>query len=279
MNSSNATPNSVTTDHSNQSNNATNNSGNSNQSNGTINNSGNSNSNNSTNSNSSNNQSSPNNMSSSSATGATIILKERDDKVLEERVDVTNPSTEYLNVDGKSLRVSYKNSGIYAGTWLNMGDLLACCDKYSSVRFGVIEGGPNSESYFFYNGIPTSSMPTSGTATYHGYTLISGNTPQFNHDDWLADTAQFNADFGAKKLNGTLNVATLDPVNISADISGNSFAGKASSNTFATQANVEGKFYGENAKELGGMFRDETQIGDDVDGAGGAWGGVFGASK
>ena len=60
----------------------------------------------------------------------------------------------------------------------------------------------------------------------------------------------------------------------SSGISGNSFAGAANSNSFPTKANVEGKFYGENAKELGGMIRDVSNIGSDT-----SWGAVFGASQ
>lgn len=220
------------------------------------------------------NQSPSNNPPSTSATGAAIVISNQDDNASEKRVELSDSSTEYLNVDGNSIRVSYKNSGIYAGTWLNMNGLQACCDKYSAVRFGVIEGEPEAKSYLFYNGTPTTSMPTSGTASYHGHAIIAGNTAQFAEHDSLKGTSQFDVDFGAKKLNGSLNVDTLEAVNIAADISGNSFVGTANSNSFSTKANVEGKFYGENAKELGGMIRDVSNIGSDT-----AWGAVFGASQ
>ena len=219
-----------------------------------------------------NNPSPLNNIPSTSATGAALILTNQDANVVEKRVEINDPSTDMLNVDGKSIRVSYKNSGIYAGTWLNINGLHACCDKYSAVRFGIVKDG--EKGYMFYNGSPTKSMPTSGTATYNGYALVTGNSAQFKDKDWLDGTSKFDVDFGTKKLSGTLNVDTLDAVNIAADISGNSFAGTANSAGFSTQAKVEGKFYGDTAKELGGMFKDNSKIGDDK-----AWGGVFGASQ
>ncbi|WGE75577.1 Slam-dependent surface lipoprotein [Actinobacillus equuli] len=214
-------------------------------------------------------------MPSNASTGTVLVMSSQDDDVLEKRVELNDSNTEFLNVEGKEIRVGYKSSGIYAGTWLDMGLLSACCDKYSAVRFGVLDSyGPEVDSYMFYNGSPTASMPTSGTATYTGHAIIAGNTKQFDEHDWLKGTSQFNVDFGAKKLNGSLNIDTLDAVNIAADISGNSFAGSANSNSFPTKANVEGKFYGENAKELGGMIRDVSNIGSDT-----SWGAVFGASQ
>ncbi|WGE89547.1 Slam-dependent surface lipoprotein [Actinobacillus arthritidis] len=212
--------------------------------------------------------------SSSSVTGNAIVLSAQDDEVIEKRVAISGANTEIINVDGKSIRVSYKSQGISAGTWLNMNGLHTCCDKYSAVRFGVIENPEDESSYVFYNGLPTESMPTSGTATYHGDALITGSTTQFENEDWLKGTSKFNVDFGAKKLNGSIDVETLETVNITADISGNSFDGKAHSDSFSTQAKVEGKFYGDNAKELGGMLKDDSKIGAET-----SWGGVFGASQ
>lgn len=215
------------------------------------------------------------NMPSNSSTGTVFVMSNQDDDVLEKRVEMHDSNTEYLNVDGTEIRVGYKSSGILASNWLDMVSLSACCDKYSAVRFGVLESsGPDANSYIFYNGSPTALMPTSGAATYNGHAIIAGSTVQFDEHDWLKGISQFNVDFGAKKLNGTLNIDTLDAVNIVADISGNSFAGAANSNTFSTKAHVEGKFYGENAKELGGMVRDVSNINSDD-----SWSAVFGASQ
>ncbi|WGE55250.1 transferrin-binding protein-like solute binding protein [Actinobacillus equuli subsp. equuli] len=221
------------------------------------------------------NKSALGNMPSNSATGTVLVMSNKGDDVLEKRVEINDPNTEYLNVDGKLIQVDYKRSDISQNPWLNDGLLQTCCDKYSAVRFGILDSdGPEVDSYMFYNGSATTSMPTSGTATYNGHAIIAGNTVQFDEYDWLKGTSQFNVDFGAKKLKGTLNVDTLEAVNITANIAGNSFAGSANSKSFPTKANVEGKFYGENAKELGGMIRDVSNIGSDD-----SWGAVFGASQ
>ena len=210
-------------------------------------------------------------------TGAAYVSKYSDKDVKESRVDLKDAGTEFLNVDGQSMRLDYsKGIGgltIKTGTWLSDGVSSVCCGAYSDVRFGVLEGGPDDTSYVFYNGNPTTIMPT-GKATYNGHALVTGNNAKFEDEDWLRGTAQFTADFANKKLDGTLLVNTLQPITINSEIKNNSFAGTAKSAEFHTIATVEGKFYGENAKELGGMFKNSSKAGDDT-----AWGGVFGASK
>ncbi len=64
-----------------------------------------------------------------------------------------------------------------------------------------------------------------------------------------------------------MNAETVDVINLNANINGNSFTGSANSASLSGTAKVEGKFYGENVKELGGMFKAAD------------WVGAFGASK
>lgn len=77
---------------------------------------------------------------------------------------ITTAGINQITVNGKTLVL--EQPGIYVGTWTTMrsGDtaLYKCCGKYSDVRFGAYEGGPNRDAYFFYNGNPTKSMPQSG---------------------------------------------------------------------------------------------------------------------
>ena len=72
---------------------------------------------------------------------------------------------------------------------------------------------------------------------------------------------QFNVDFGNKSLSGSLNIRNIQPVNINASISGNSFSGAASSSSLPSAARVEGKFYGVQAKELAGLAQAMTIAG------------------
>ena len=76
-------------------------------------------------------------------------------------------------------------------------------------------------------------------------------------------------DFGNKTLNGSLGINNIQPVNINASISGNSFSGSASSSSLPSAARVEGKFYGVQAKELAGL----AQANDN------SWAAAFGAQK
>lgn len=186
------------------------------------------------------------------------------------KVKLSDPSLSKITVEGKDIQISYP--GISAGGWLNMpvGDtaLFVCCGTYSDTKFGAYEGGENNSAYFFHNGNATKNMPTTGSATYNGHVIIAGQTSHFDDEDYLKGTSKFTADFSNKTLSGTLNVDTMKAVNVNANISGNDFSGTASSGDFATSAKVEGKFYGDKAKELSGIFDD-----------GKTWGGAFGAAQ
>ncbi|WP_314879563.1 Slam-dependent surface lipoprotein [Haemophilus parahaemolyticus] len=86
-------------------------------------------------------------------------------------------------------------------------------------------------------------------------------------DDYLKGTSRFNANFADKTLTGSLNFNEAI-INVNSRISGNSFTGSANSSALIGTGKVEGKFYGNNAKELGGMVNTGNQ-----------WGAAFGAEK
>ena len=116
-------------------------------------------------------------------------------------------------------------------------------------------------------------MPTSGTASYVGQSIITADIttdiPVLDDKDYYTGSSQFNVDFGNKTLNGSLGINNIQPVNINASISGNSFSGSASSSSLPSAARVEGKFYGDQAKQLAGL----AQAHDNN------WGAAFGAQK
>ena len=95
-------------------------------------------------------------------------------------------------------------------------------------------------------------MPGSGIAQYVGQAAFVRNG-----DAGTGDT-RFTADFAAKTLNGTItsksSSVTFTPVNINATINGNSFA---TANGAAVSSG--GHFYGDDARELGGLFSDTVQ--------------------
>lgn len=112
-------------------------------------------------------------------------------------------------------------------------------------------------------------MPSSGVASYSGDSIISADTDKLPDEDYVKGSSTFSADFGNKKLTGTISAGNVDVVKVDANISGNGFAGTAKSDLLNSQGTAEGKFYGENAKELGGLVKANDN----------SWGAAFAAKK
>lgn len=212
---------------------------------------------------------------SNNTTGSTIIISDINDRVIVTRKNLTDASNlNVINIDGKEIRVAYADTGINARTWTKVNSLQSCCGKFTDVRFGAIDSaGPEENDYIFYNGNPTKVMPTSGTANYNGHFIVTGDDyPAFDDEDYVTGAAQFSADFANKTLTGSMKADALQAINVNAQINGNSFTGSATSASFVGKAEVDGKFFGDNAKELGGVF---NYLNDQDNG----WGGAFGASQ
>ena len=228
-----------------------------------------------------NNSSNPASTSSNNKTGGAIVV-DSDNKghVTAKTVALTSANLYKINVDGKDIPIGF-GPGISARGWTQAtaktingmklnGKLEACCGSYSNVRFGAIESqDPSQDDMFFYNGYPTTSMPSSGVVTYRGDSIISADTDKLPDEDYLKGSSSFSADFGNKKLTGTLRTDNKDVVKIDANISGNGFSGTAKSDLLNSQGKTEGKFYGENAKELGGSANANDN----------SWGAAFAAKK
>ena len=217
-----------------------------------------------------NNSAQPN-QQASSGTGAALVASDSTSLSIR-RVELKGYNTTSINVDGTNVAIGFP--GISAGDWLNAKangrDLKVCCGIYSDMRFGLTDSlDDNGNAYVFYNGNPTRNMPTSGSASYSGQSIISANVPALDKEGFYTGTSQFNVDFGNKTLNGSLGINNIQPVNINASISGNSFNGTATSASLPSAGRVEGKFYGDQAKQLAGL----AQANDNN------WGAVFGAQK
>ena len=219
--------------------------------------------------------------SSNNKTGGAIVI-DSDNKgnVTAKTVALTSANLYKINVDGKDIPIGF-GPGISARGWTQAtaktingmklnGKLVVCCGSYSNVRFGAIESqDPSQDDILFYNGYPTTSMPSSGVASYRGDSIISADTDKLPDEDYLKGSSSFTADFGNKKLTGTLSTHNKDVVKIDANISGNGFSGTAKSELLNSQGKAEGKFYGENAKELGGSAKANDN----------SWGAAFAAKK
>ena len=185
-------------------------------------------------------------------TGSAFVLSEQDDKVQVKNVKFNDANINQLEVDGQTITLTYP--GIYAGSWQRINNTAVCCGKYANVRMGVsLSKGPTEKDILFYNGAPTQNMPVTGLASYKGDSIILSDDIS-DDSDAVAGQSSFDVDFGAKTLSGSITANNVPTINISANISGNSFEGTAKS-TKLTDGAVEGKFYGNNAVELGGLAK------------------------
>lgn len=188
-------------------------------------------------------------------TGSAFVVSEQDDKVQVKNVKFNDANINQLEVEGQ--KITLTNSGRSEdGNWQYVDDTAVCCGKYANVRMGVsLSNGPDEEDILFYKGIPTPNMPVTGLASYKGDGIILFNDISDDSDeDTVAGQSSFDVDFGAKALRGSITANNAPTINISANISGNSFEGTAKS-TKLTDGAVEGKFYGNNAVELGGLAK------------------------
>ena len=191
------------------------------------------------------------------ATGSALSVAIVDEQQIIKPVSITDPNITELNVDGQKIN-------------LNVGlapDDIVCCSRFSDSRFGFVEG-PNETDYVFYNGNLTRNMPNAGTAEYLGESLFIGVT-QYGE----RGRAEFTVNFGDKTLTGRLDVPSIVTMDVNGRILDNSFTGTAtpqpSTYISSSVANVEGKFYGDQAKEMAGLASPDDN----------AWVGAFGAQK
>ena len=232
------------------------------------------------------NVSNPNNLEikDNDKIGGAFIISGEDEHAILKKVDITtNSDLNVLYIDGTKIPLS--SPSIKSNEWLNIRsgtgkvsidgietsrDLKVCCGKYTDTRIGtVLSKNKNEDTYFFYNGNLTRNMPVGGTVNYNtGDSILSSYHDELGDTDEAVGTSQFSADFVNKKLTGFLSVNNTK-LDIKADISGNTFSGTAQSNAFKSQGIAEGKFYGENAKELGGLVKANDN----------SWGGAFAAKK
>ncbi len=182
-------------------------------------------------------------------------------------------NTTSINVEGINLEIGFPNisAGGWAKTTANDRRIDVCCGRYSDIRFGINDSlDDNGKFYLFYNGNPTLNIPTSGSASYSGQSILAIDITESDEDDYHIGNSQFSVDFGNKSLSGSLGINDIQYVNINASISGNNFSGYANTSLLPSSvANVEGKFYGEQAKQLAGL----AEANDN------SWSAVFGAQK
>ena len=134
-------------------------------------------------------------------------------------------------------------------TYGKVGNLDVYFGEWADVKAGAGAGTVGTNTSVFYNGTgKTTRMPTSGKATY----AVKGINNYVNQNSPIM-TGTLTADFGAKKLNGTiaktgLSVAINNAVINTAQAS---FDGAAKAN--GVIGKTHGNFYGNNAAALAGV--------------------------
>ena len=188
---------------------------------------------------------------------------------INEAKNVGSDALAVLNANGK--QVALQIPGVIAGSLTQINGNLnyngksyklfyASGTNYRNSKFGYINDG--NEDYIFSQGLPTTNMPSSGSVRYAGIAVLGkggavGPAP-----------ANFTADFGQKTLSADITPlqnsrVAFNPIKFNATINGNSF----STGDGAVQST--GYFYGDNARELGGVLHDSSQ----------SLGGSFGAIR
>lgn len=134
-------------------------------------------------------------------------------------------------------------------TYGKVGNLDVYFGEWADVQAGAGAGNPGTNYSVFYNGTgKTTRMPTSGKATY----AVKGINNYVNQNSPIM-TGTLTADFGAKKLNGTIAKTGLSVAinNATINTAQASFDGAAKAN--GVIGKTHGNFYGNNAAALAGV--------------------------
>lgn len=164
-----------------------------------------------------------------------------------------SPSVNQVVVNGQA--VDFIPRGFQVGTLnINANNMarVGGSSNLAYTRYGYVRENTKGEAFLFAQGTPTTNMPTTGTATY------KGNGVHFANGNSNNVIANFNVDYGNKKLTGTVGDTALTGA-----ITGNTFSGTNKG------ISTKGQFYGANAAELGGTYRN----------ADGSIAGAYGAKK
>ena len=134
-------------------------------------------------------------------------------------------------------------------TYGKVGNLDVYFGEWADVKAGAGAGNPGTNYSVFYNGTgKTTRMPTSGKATY----AVKGINNYVNQNSPIM-TGTLTADFGSKRLNGTIAKKGLSVAinNASINTAQASFDGAAKAN--GVIGKTHGNFYGNNAAALAGV--------------------------
>ena len=175
-----------------------------------------------------------------------IISKDKNDVTVAHMYRMNSPAWNTLF----NTRIMPDYSHLGRMSFAKVGNLDVYFGDWADVKAGAGVGTAGTNTSVFYNGTgKTTRMPTSGKATY----AVKGINNYVNQNSPIM-TGTLTADFGAKRLNGTiakkgLSVAINNAVIHTAQAS---FYGAAKANG-SINGRTRGNFYGNNAAALAGV--------------------------
>lgn len=129
---------------------------------------------------------------------------------------------------------------------------------YSYVNFGAYHAQKDNlnNAYALVHGqiTPVSSVPTTGTATYTGHAIINPRRNNVNSLNVIWGRSSFDVNYGSKQISGDITTNTNTTYLLGGTITGNSFSGTRDG------IHMQGRFFGPNASELGGVFNSINNI-------------------
>lgn len=191
-----------------------------------------------------------------SGTDANIIEKAK-------LLTLSSDNKNILNVDGreiqlapKGLKPAYTMTRSETAIIMSLGTFVDGTDYMPNTQFGVFADKENNKTYVFTQGslTPKENMPVTGEVRYTGLSAYHLTNKTLNKEDWAVYGVDLTANFANKTLKGELTMHNEPSIAIDTKISGNSFSSDKNSET-----QVKGYFYGEKAKELGGVYVNETK--------------------
>lgn len=143
-------------------------------------------------------------------------------------------------------------------------------NNLQDARYGVVINSDESVAFVQGKATDVNNIPTTGLAKYEGQHVINAENKDVQKAKFGYQTgkAVIDVNFDNKTLTGALEIpqqGQSDYLAFSADISGNSFSNRSFGNN---DIQVDGKFYGEHADEMAGIYRTEKKFS-----------GAFGAKK
>lgn len=171
--------------------------------------------------------------------------------------DINTFDASSLNIGGRSFDLTKANG--------ESSDINQYVHSYTAMHHGWLHEKPTGQEYVFAQGQLTTpqNIPTNQTITYKGGVIYSC---AMCGDALTLGTSQFEVNFADKMLSGTLSLPSMNrnlDVKGRIDTNGNKFEGVYQGTA------INGGFFGDNAEEMGGVFRNY-----ELQGAG-----SFGATK